>query len=214
MTMTGKYGLEMRIARNVSMPLMPGNMTSRITRSIASSVSRTASACSPLEAMTTSKPSLRRTASSTSRRTSSSSTIRIRIALGPSVRFHPAATRQRYRELRSVAWRALYADVSIRSVQDTAGDRQPETRSSLPAFGRDQRLENPAENLRRDSFAVVFDPDIDPFSTLLGCNPDVAPLVHRVSSIEENVGENLLQVVKVPADFHLRDVAEMDRDLF
>ena len=38
MTMTGRCGLEMRMARSVSMPLMPGSMTSRMTRSTSSAV--------------------------------------------------------------------------------------------------------------------------------------------------------------------------------
>ena len=39
-------------------------------------------------------------------------------------------------------------------------------------------------------------------------------VAYCIASIEENVGENLLQVVKVPANLRLRDIADMDRDLF
>src|SRR5581483_1399150 len=214
MTMTGRYGLAMRIARSVSMPLMPGSITSRMTRSIASSVSRIASACSPLDAMTTSKPSRRRTASSTSRRTSSSSTMSMRIDLNPSVL--PDTTRpwQRNRELRSVAGCALHADLSVARVQNPAGNGQTEPGPALPAFGGDQRLENPAGNFRRNSFAVVFHPDLNAFSVVGNVDPDVAMLANRIASIDENVGENLLEIVKVPAHLRLWDLADMHRDLF
>jgi len=47
------------VAAGVSMPLMPGSMMSRMTRSMFSSWSRTERASSPLAAMTTSKPSRR-----------------------------------------------------------------------------------------------------------------------------------------------------------
>src|SRR5205823_2881577 len=214
MTMTGRFGLEMRIARSVSMPLMPGSITSRMTRSMASSSSRTASACSPLAAMTTSKPSRRRTASSTSRRTSSSSTMRMRICLGSSVLCDTRSPWQRYREFRAVTRCALYGDVPLRRVQDAAGDGKAEARPTLPAFGRDQRLEDPADEVRRDSLAVVLDPDLDLFPLLHRRDPDVAMLADRIASVQENVGQNLLQVVKVPSHLDFRDMADVDRDLF
>src|ERR1043165_9284628 len=181
-------------------------MESRMTGSIASSSSRTASACSPLAAMTTSKPSRRRTASSTSRRTSSSSTMRMRICLGSSVLCHTGSPRQRYRELRPVPRCALYGDVTLRRVQDAAGDGQAKARTPLPAFRCGQRLENPADELWRDSLAVVPDPNFDPSSIRFGCDPDVAMVGDRVASVQENVGQNLLQVVKVPSHLDFRDL--------
>src|SRR5438105_9526402 len=210
--MTGRFGLAMRMARSVSMPLMPGSMMSRITRSTASSASSTESASSPLAAMATSKPSRRSTASRTSRRTSSSSTIRIRIDLCPSVLRRGGGARQRYCELSAVAGSALHRDFAIRSVQDATGDRQTQARPSLTALGRDQRLEDPAEQFGRDPFAVVFDPDVDALTVLLHVNPDVATLPHSISSVEENVGQNLLQVMKVPTHPHFRNVGDVDRD--
>ena len=110
--------------------------------------------------------------------------------------------------------RALHADVRIRCVQDTTGDRQTESRPPLPALGRDQRLEDPPEKVGGDPFAVVFDPDVDPFSVLLSVDPDVAMLIYSITSVEENVCQNLLQVMKVPAHLGLRDIAHMNRDLF
>src|SRR5438105_1879610 len=202
----------MRIARSVSIPLMPGSITSRMTRSMLSSPSSTESACSPLEAMTVSKPSRRRTASSTSRRTSSSSTIRIRIS--PSVLRQPSGARQRYRELRAASRHALHGDVTSRCVQDTPRDRQTESRAALPTLCGHERLEDPANDLRRDSLAIVLHSDIDALSVLLRADPDVATEGHRISSIEQDVGENLLQIVKVPADLRVGDTVYVDRDMF
>src|SRR6266849_3384120 len=212
--MTGRFGFAMRRARSVSMPLMPGNMMSRMTRSMASSSSRMASACSPVAAMTTSKPSRRRTASRTSRRTSSSSTIRIRMDPGSSVPRHRNGARQRYRELRAPPDDALRGDLAVGAVKNPPRDGEAESCAAAPTLGRDQRLEDPAEEVRRDAFAVVFHLDFHPLSNLFGGDPDVPALAHCVASVEEDVGQNLLQVVKVPADMGFRYPVHMNRDLF
>src|SRR5437870_7810019 len=212
--MTGRLGFAMRSARSVSMPLMPGSMMSRMTRSMLSSSSRIASACSPVAAMTTSKSSRRRTASRTSRRTSSSSTISIRIDPGSSVPRHRDGPRQRYRELRAAADDALRADLALGGVKNPPRDGEAESCSAASALGRDERLEDPAQQVRRNAFAVVFHLDFHPLSNLFGGDPDVPPLADRIASVEEDVGQNLLQVVKVPANMGFRYPIHMNRDLF
>src|SRR5712691_5410176 len=212
--MTGRWGLAMRIARSVSIPLMPGSMMSRMTRSTFSSSSSTERACSPLEAMATSNPSRRRTASRTSRRTSSSSTIRIRIDLRPSVLPHAHRPRQRYCELGALPGSAGHCDIAIRGLEDPAGDGQPQTGASLPSLRGHQRLEDPGHQVSWDPLSIVPDSNVDPFTALLHGNPDVAAFANRIASIEENVGQNLLQVVKVPPDLNFGDVVDMDGDLF
>jgi hypothetical protein len=99
-------------------------------------------------------------------------------------------------------------------MQDAPGDGEAEACAALPAFGRDQRLEDPADKLRWNPLAVVFDPNLDPLSTFLTGDPDVAMLADRVASVQENIGQNLLQVMKVPAHLGFRDGVDMDRNLF
>ncbi len=99
-------------------------------------------------------------------------------------------------------------------MQNAPRDRQPESRAAAPAFGRDQRLEDSLQQVGRNALAVVFDPNLDPFAFLLRCDPDVAMLANCVAGIEEDVGQNLLQLVKVPADAGFRDTVDVNRDFF
>src|SRR5205085_7594362 len=98
--------------------------------------------------------------------------------------------------------------------ENAACDRQAQTRPTLTALGRDEGLEDPANEVRRDALAVVFDPNFHPLSVLFRADPDVPPLAHCVPSVEEDVGQNLLQVVKVPTGLGVRDSVHVNRDLF
>src|SRR5207247_495717 len=102
--------------------------------------------------------------------------ISIRIELGPSVLRHALNPRQRYRELRTAAGRALDRDVAIGCQKNPARDRQSEASSALSSLGGHEGFEDPSDQLGRDAFAVVLDADGDPFSVLLGGDPDFAAL--------------------------------------
>ena len=97
-------------------------------------------------------------------------------------------------------------------MQDAAGDRETQARTTLTALGRDQRLEDSSDQIGGDPLAVVFDPDVDVLTILLHIDPDPATLAHCVTGVEENVGQNLLQVMKVPAYEDFGDIADVDRD--
>src|SRR5688572_565612 len=204
MTMTARSGLEIRIARSVSMPLMPGSMTSRTIRST-SSVSRRLSASSPLAAERMSNPSRRSTASSTSRRTSSSSTMRMRIRSLDTAR-EPLYPWQRNTKLGALAGSAGDADLSVARVNQAAADGQSEARAALAALRGDERIEDSSENVGRDSLAVIADADGDAVFVVRHFDPDVPPLGHGIAGIEEDVRQNLLQVVEVPAHLRRLDV--------
>src|SRR5437762_1174430 len=86
---------------------------------------------------------------STVRTTSSLSTISIRIDPGSSVPRHRDGPRQRYRELRAAADDALRGDLALGGVKNPPRDGEAESRSAASALGRDERLEDPAQQVRR-----------------------------------------------------------------
>ena len=108
-----------------------------------------------------------------------------------------------------MAGRALDRHFAVRRVQDAARDGQAEACSALAAFRRHERLEDAADHVRRDPFAVVFDPDDDVRAIRLRVDPDVAVVADGVAGVEEDVGQNLLQVMKVSLHLgvgHRRDM--------
>src|SRR4051812_44422277 len=202
----------MRMARRVSMPLMPGSMMSRMTRSMFSSSSSTESASSPLAAMTTSKCSRISTASRTSRRTSSSSTMSIRIGVLDNI-MPRAHARQRNRELGPFAHFTDDGDFAVGRVQDAARDGQSQSRAALTAPGGDERLEDALQQVGRNALAVILDADAHAIPALPRVDPDVPVVVYGITSIEKDVGQNLLEVVKVPAHLQLGEDAEVHLDV-
>src|ERR1700682_6258559 len=98
-------------------------------------------------------------------------------------------------------------------MEDAACDREAQTRPTLTALGRDERLEDPPNEIRRNALAVIFDPNFHPLSVLFRADPDVPTLADCIAGVEEDVGQNLLQVVKVPSGLGFGDPVHMNRDL-
>ena len=77
-----------------------------------------------------------------------------------------------------------------------AADGQAEARSALAALGRDQRIEDPADDVGGDALAVVAHPDHHALALFRDRDPDVPAFGHGVAGVEQDVGQNLLQIVR------------------
>ena len=67
-------------------------------------------------------------------------------------------------------------------MQDTTRDGEPESRAALTSFRRHQRIEDPSDQVGRDPFAVVIDPDDDSLPLLGDADPDM----RAIAGIDKN----------------------------
>src|SRR6266849_9350191 len=83
---------------------------------------------------------------------------------------------------------------------DPPADVQAEARSAADVLRREERLEDPRLDLRRDAWPIVGDLDQDADVLPGGADSQVSLAVHRVDGIVDEIGPDLVELAAVRVD--------------
>ena len=120
--------------------------------------------------------------------------------------------RQRQREPRALPDRAVAVNRAVVLAHDAVGDRQAEARAAADRLGREERIVDARQLLRRNAGAGVG--DLGDHAIAVDARRDRQPAAarHRVAGVEEQVQEHLLQLM-LDAEHRHRPRRELAPDL-
>src|SRR5712671_4423226 len=120
------------------------------------------------------------------------------------------AQRQEHPEGGAGARRALHFDAPVVRRDDAVCDREPEAGPTADVLGREERLEDASEALRRNARTVVADADARIGVVEARADPDVAAGGRGVAGVRQQVHEHLVHAAGIALDRRQRLVVAMD----